>query len=212
MKSAINMTHLTRRIILSYTKSNKYPIHSTIALRCGGSQTCSNLLQSKSYDRIPIRHKSTGPRIRRRRGGGVDEGVSDSSDPNQSSSRDGGNEASVVALKDKTKFLEAAKSFLSKAIVALEPMKAYNDVFELERCSNDQGESLTIRLKPSEGQYILQVDDEVCTLTLQSPMSGNYTYVLCAKTNSFVGMIDNHSLVGMLVRDLIRHCNGIPQF
>ena len=75
-----------------------------------------------------------------------------------------------------------------------------------------QGETLTIQLKPGEGRYILQVDEQNCTLTMISPMSGNYTYVLCAYTGQFIGMDDGHSCEGMLVRDLIRHCNGLPKF
>lgn len=91
-------------------------------------------------------------------------------------------------------------------------MKRTNDVFIIKRDSNEQGDNLTLRLKPGEGNYILQVDEEMLTLTLSSPMSGIYTYVLCPKTGSFIGMDDGHIAEGMIVRDLIRHCTGMPQF
>lgn len=95
---------------------------------------------------------------------------------------------------------------------AIEPMKAHNDVFKVTRSSTESGENLTITLKPGEGQYIFQVDVEMKTLTLNSPMSGTYTYVLCRYTDDFVGMNDGHLCEGMLVRDLIRHCYGLPRF
>lgn len=115
-------------------------------------------------------------------------------------------------VKSKSKFTKQAKIFLTKAQNALEPMKAYNEIFNITRTSNEQGEVLTIGLAPSEGQYVLQVDEDILTLSLLSPMSGNYTYVLCENTNEFVGMEDGHNLEGMIVRDLIRHCNGLPNF
>ena len=91
-------------------------------------------------------------------------------------------------------------------------MKAYNDIFVIQRSKNEQGENLTLRLKPSEGQYIFQVDEEMKTITLNSPMSGTYTYVLCGYTGDFVGMNDGHLCQGLRVRDLIRHANGLPKF
>lgn len=115
-------------------------------------------------------------------------------------------------VTDKELFLQASSAFLQQTIKALEPMKAHNEVFHLILSSNEQGQRLTVGLRPSEGQYVLQVDDELCTLTLTSPMSGNYTYILCAFTGNFIGMHDGHLCQGMLVRDMIRHCYGVPQF
>ena len=89
-------------------------------------------------------------------------------------------------------------------------MKAQNETFNIIRSTTEIGENLTIGLKPGEGQYVFQVDEDMKTLTLNSPMSGSYTYVLCGYTGDFVGMDDGHLCEGMLVRDLIRHCNGLP--
>ena len=118
----------------------------------------------------------------------------------------------TAVVKNREIFQQSARAFLDRAEVALEPMKAHNEVFKLTRSSNEEGDNLTIGLKPGEGQYIFQVDEEMCTLTLNSPRSGNYTYVLCGYTGGFVGMDDGHACEGLLVRDLIRHCNGLPQF
>jgi len=149
---------------------------------------------------------------RRRRGGGssepVDHQVKDEQLQESSTSRPD----SEGIIKDQDIFLQASSSFLHYTMKALEPMKAHNEVFNIKLSSNQQGQRLTVSLKPSEGQYILQVDDELCTLTLISPMSGNYTYVLCAYTGNFIGMHDGHSCQGMLVRDMIRHCYGMPKF
>jgi hypothetical protein len=120
--------------------------------------------------------------------------------------------SSSTAVQDPETFASAANLFLNRVQDALEPMKAYNEVFQVVRSRNQEGENLTIRLKPSEGQYVFQVHDDMTRLTMISPMSGSFTYVLCSRTGQFVGMDDGHICEGMLVRDLIRHCNGLPQF
>lgn len=149
------------------------------------------------------------PRIRRRRNNNItDDNVATTKENSDSTLNI---ESNPNMVRNKELFLDASNAFLTKAAAALEPMKAHNDIFNIQRSMNDQGEVLKIILKPSEGQYVLQVDNDF-TLTLMSPISGNYTYVLCKQTHEFIDMEDNHSLVGMLVRDLIRHCNGLPQF
>ncbi len=152
--------------------------------------------------------------IRRRKGGTAVESSSSSTTESTKNNNDNtSTNSNVTMVKNKDKFLQEATAFLTRAVQALEPMKQYNDVFIITRSYNDgQGEKLTIGLAPGEGQYVLQVDNDLLTISLLSPMSGNYTYVLCALTNEFVGMEDNHKLEGMIVRDLIRHCNGLPKF
>ena len=150
------------------------------------------------------------PRIRRRRNNNItDDNVATTKENSDSTLNI---ESNPNMVRNKELFLDASNAFLTKAAAALEPMKAHNDIFNIQRSMNDQGEVLKIILKPSEGQYVLQVDNDFFSLTLMSPISGNYTYVLCKQTHEFIDMEDNHSLVGMLVRDLIRHCNGLPQF
>jgi hypothetical protein len=179
------------------------------------------------YFQQPNRNFSSGNnsnrrRIRRRRNGGAEIGASQESDMSNATSDETNNNNSsnsniistdnIRMVKDKALFLKISNEFLTKTAKALEPMKAYNEVFNIHISTNEQGEKLTISLKPSEGQYVLQVDNDMFTLSLLSPMSGSYTYVLCQQTHEFIGMVDDHSLEGMLVRDLIRHCNGLPQF
>lgn len=146
---------------------------------------------------------SNSSRRRRRKSAATGNGVDASSVPSESSS---------TAVHDPKVFASAANSFLNKVQDAMEPMKAHNEVFDIVRSQNEDGENLTIRLKPSEGQYVFQVYNDMTRLTMVSPMSGSFTYVLCSQTGQFVGMDDGHICEGMLVRDLIRHCNGLPQF
>lgn len=49
-------------------------------------------------------------------------------------------------------------------------------------------------------------------LTLRSPLSGLFTYVYNASAEEWVGNEDGHSLLGMLTRDWIRQCRGVPDF
>uniref|UniRef100_A0A6S9DVA2 Uncharacterized protein n=1 Tax=Ditylum brightwellii TaxID=49249 RepID=A0A6S9DVA2_9STRA len=122
------------------------------------------------------------------------------------------------AVLDQNLFSAAAEAFLDKVEVAIKPMQECNDVFVITRVSKGHptteanGGRLTIDLKPGDGSYILQVDEDDKTLKFSSPMSGNYTYVLGSKTHEFVGMDDGHILEGMIVRGLIQQCNGMPKF
>jgi hypothetical protein len=47
-------------------------------------------------------------------------------------------------------------------------------------------------------------------VTLQSPLSGSFMYIYNTSTKEWVGNEDGHSLIGMLTRDWIRQCNGVP--
>jgi frataxin-like iron-binding protein CyaY len=98
-------------------------------------------------------------------------------------------------------------------------MEDYNDFFQVCVRSRDEVEheqnllwELIINLKPGDGTYRLAVDIESCNLVMSSPVSGTYTYVLCQSSGDWVGQDDGHSLIGLLVRDLGRQCNGYPNF
>lgn len=78
-----------------------------------------------------------------------------------------------------------------------------------------RGEYLLIDLGPVHGQYTLQTggDDENdyrMILRLQSPLSGAMPYRFNVTTRDWCCINDNHNLVGMLVRDLIRQIQGVP--
>jgi len=168
-------------------------------------QTIKSIQTSNRY--FSSSDSSTRGSRRRRAGSGNTREVDNEEDR---SSVNAPSPSSIV--KDEDIFLGTVRAFLDKVEEAVMPMKAHNEVFKVKRDSNETGNNLTITLKPGEGQYIFQVDDEMKSLTLNSPMSGTYTYVLCAYTGNFVGMNDGHLCEGILVRDMIRHCNGLPKF
>ena len=140
---------------------------------------------------------------RRRRGGASSAAPVEGDEPHA---------ARPVPVKDTAKFLAASGKELDRIEAAIEPMKACNDVFDVSRSKNEEGEKLSIRLKGGDGTYIIQVDERNFTMNLTSPMSGAYTYVLCGKSGDWLGMDDAHIMEGMLTRDLIRQCNGVPRF
>ncbi len=156
---------------------------------------------------------TTRSRRRRRRGGGdiSQPSVGDASEEDEGETLVHASKPSAI-INDPSIFEEAARAFLNRAVEALEPMKAQNEVMKMTRSYTEQGEKLVVSFKPGDGKYILQVDVDVGTLSLTSPMSGNHVYVLCAYTGQFLGMNDGHVCEGMIVRDMIRHCNGMPQF
>merc|ERR1712238_341955 len=95
-----------------------------------------------------------------------------------------------------------------------------------ERSDERHGGQLSIRIKPSGtfwggGTYLLTVrldkvdssrHDSNGFVTLRSPLSGTFTYIWRASTEEWIGHADGHSFLGMLTRDWIRHCNGVPDF
>ena len=60
------------------------------------------------------------------------------------------------------------------------------------------------------GTYLLTVNADN-NVALQC-LSGNFTYVYNNVTNEWVGQEDGHSLLGILTRDWIRQCHGVPDF
>ena len=176
-----------------------------------GSASTNTTLSHQKPRNILLLDRSLSSKVRRRRRSKNAPTPSKSQDSASDEERASINKPSST-VNDQDVFSKYATDFLNRAEIALEPMKPQNEVFNIVRSSNEEGENLTISLKPGEGRYVFQVSDESCTLTLTSPMSGSYTYVLCAFTGKFIGMEDGHACEGMLVRDLIRHCYGVPQF
>jgi len=111
-----------------------------------------------------------------------------------------------VVVKDLSTFIPASEDFLEKIEQALKPMEKANEVFIVTRKPG----LLRIELAPGLGNYTLEVTESESCLYMQSPLSGKFGYVLCGKTGKWISSIDGHALEGMLVRDLIRQCNGLP--
>ena len=116
-----------------------------------------------------------------------------------------------TAVTDPAAFATAAEALLTKLQVALEPMKAFNEYFLLTRGTEEMGDFLMLDLGPMLGQYTVQVDLEQHLILFQSPISGRVVYILSESTGEWCGEEDGHAFEGLLVRDLIRQCNGVPK-
>ena len=125
---------------------------------------------------------------------------------------DNNNAQSHSAVTDPDEFRQAAKELLDKVETGLEPMAKVNDVFEVRRFKGEQGETLIIDIGPVAGTYRVEISEDECMMQYSSPVSGNVLYMKSAKSGDWVGIKDGHIFEGMLVRDLIRQCNGLPDF
>jgi Frataxin-like domain len=123
------------------------------------------------------------------------------------------------AVMDPVEFQKASAALLDKLYKALSPMKEVNDPFLLSRGYDSEiggGEFILIDLGAMQGQYTIQVDPEQCMLFFQSPISGHHDYYLSNKNSDekhggeWIGAQDGHNFEGLLVRDLIRQCKGMP--
>ena len=188
--------------VLDYnTKSMKRT--STVvarALAFGLSRTSLRASLPSYNCSVHVRHLS----LRRRRG------ITDSQ-TSEGSTPDGDVTMTVnrpVRVMDTLDFAIAAQDLLEKIEKALEPMKKHNDTFIVHRDYN----KLTLKIGFGEDEYTLEINEDSSTVTMQSPLSGRFSYVLCSSTKNWVDEEDGHILEGMLVRDLIKQCNGVPQF
>lgn len=111
---------------------------------------------------------------------------------------------------DTFRFCHEANSLLTKLEGALTPMKPKNDTFIVTREEGEIGEILTIDLGPKEGSYRIEICELEHMFEYTSPISGKLLYVLSADTGEWVGAEDGHDFQGLLVRDLIRQCQGVP--
>jgi hypothetical protein len=116
-----------------------------------------------------------------------------------------------VAVDDLEQFRESVTLLLDKIEKAVAPMKEQNDVFIVTRARGELGDTLKIDLAPKEGSYKIEVSEEDCLFQYASPISGNVLYIKSATTGNWVGIEDGHIFEGLLVRDLIRQCRGLPK-
>jgi len=162
------------------------------------------------------------PERRRRKGAGPTPSAPpdlDAEDEDDERSKKERHDKAVAAVTrhepvtDPARFREASDALLEKLYQAIKPMgpPVNKDPFVLTRGTEDDvGDFLLLDLGPVKGQYTVQVDNEQCLVVMRSPLSGQIAYVLSARTGEWCGQDDGHALEGMLVRDLIRQCNGVP--
>lgn len=121
-------------------------------------------------------------------------------------------------------FVQAATALLDKLHTALTPLVPINDNMILTRgiekpeddnCDEEANDSivygpfLLIDLGPVDGQYSLTIDALQSLVLFHSPISGQRVYQL-SKAGDWCCVEDGHNLEGILVRDLIRQIQGVP--
>jgi hypothetical protein len=76
------------------------------------------------------------------------------------------------------------------------------------------GDTFSGMTEKLEGQMVVLgiADDNNAIVTMQSPASnGMYRYSYDEESNQFIAE-DKHELIGMLCRDLLWNCKGMPKF
>lgn len=114
----------------------------------------------------------------------------------------------IDIIRDRDEFRRKARECLALLHDKLLPMEALNDTFILSLL--DDSSLLEVKLRPDLGKFTLAMNDEGCVLDLTSPKSGGFEYVFCTNTESWRGKNDGHDLNGMIVRDFIQLCHGVP--
>lgn len=127
-------------------------------------------------------------------------------------------------------FLSVANDLLDKVESSLAKLKDSNEGVEITRyppSSGDRSDAdgsqfrenqgrLSIKVPSIEGPYdggtyLLTINADDKNIALQC-LSGNFTYVYNTGTGEWVGQEDGHSMLGILTRDWIRQCHGVPDF
>ena len=126
-------------------------------------------------------------------------------------------------------FLSIANELLDKVESSVMKLQSSNEGIEITRhapsfkSKHDDDDSefrhhlgqLSIKVPSIEGPYeggtyLLTINSD-SNVALQC-LSGNFTYIYNNVTCEWVGQEDGHSLLGMLTRDWIRQCHGVPDF
>ena len=105
-------------------------------------------------------------------------------------------------------FDEKAKTCLTGIDKALQPLVPLNEDFRIDR--NVENE-LTVHTG-RKGSYVFRIDSQNQQIFLMSPMSGNYHYTYNEEEELWLGTHDQHDMRGLITRDFIRHCVGLPLF
>lgn len=92
-------------------------------------------------------------------------------------------------------------------------MKEVNSPFDLKLNTHPghSNKSLTLQLDPSTGSYEIKADSIARRITLFSPVSGIYHYEWDTVFEQWTSQTDQHFLLELLVRELLKVCRGVPK-
>lgn len=108
----------------------------------------------------------------------------------------------------KDKFAALSTEFLDRVQSAMKPLyPPLNEEFQVKRDANDE---ILIRTNSKEfGVKVLPLKQQI---VFSSPVSGLHTYQWNASTKRWEDEADSHDIEGLLTRDLMRNCAGMPLF
>lgn len=104
-------------------------------------------------------------------------------------------------------FAEEAQRMFRSIETAVNPLKSQNANFNVSY--GDDGEMIIVTHR---GRHILTVDGNRQLLVFQSYFSGFHKYAFFPEERTWLSIHDGHDLRGLLTRDLMRHCIGVPAF
>ena len=98
---------------------------------------------------------------------------------------------------------------LSDISDAIEPILPLNPGYEINRIASDH---LEVRCGDNGGTYVFRVDHSLYAIGIISPVSGINKYMLHPDEGLWLGASDGHDMRGLIIRDFMRHCLGLPNF
>jgi hypothetical protein len=111
-------------------------------------------------------------------------------------------------------FRKTVDSFYNKVDEGVAPMSKINANMATDRSREEDGVFVINLGDESElgASLSFQVDTELRQLNYFSPVSGKLRYHFCGETGTFRSVEDDHDVVGILTRDLMRAVKGAPMF
>ena len=106
-------------------------------------------------------------------------------------------------------FLAEAEDMLSDISDAIEPILSLNPGYKINRIASDH---LEVICGDGGGTYVFRVDHSMQVIGCISPVSGVNKYLLDPEEGLWLGVSDGHDLRGLIIRDFMRHCIGLPSF
>ncbi|GBG25447.1 Hypothetical Protein FCC1311_016652 [Hondaea fermentalgiana] len=106
-------------------------------------------------------------------------------------------------------FRAGAKDALEKVRRGFSELQADNPSLQLNSPSDWE---IEVHLANTDNRFLVQIDFDKNELIFVSPESGGRTYFLDAESGRWRDRTDGHGFDGLLTRDVMRHCYGVPNF
>jgi hypothetical protein len=114
-----------------------------------------------------------------------------------------------VPVTDPDIFYTESRALLERVEAIVKPLQEKNNL-AIEHGVDHLGPFIKIVCGPEIGTYYLYVVEEQASVGFGC-LSGSFFYQISSRTGEWVCDDDGHSFEGMLMRDLLRHCVGLPK-